>query len=98
MNYAENVDHDAVLRARMLLLGSGRITIDEEIDAYRVLARVSPAVYLPRLASELVTYGYRELQDPELRLALRTEAAAAARAMDRAEPRRAPNWPSFSAD
>lgn len=89
MNHAENVDHDAVLRARMLLLGSGRINIDEEIDAYRVLARVSPAVYLPRLASELVNYGYRELRDPELRLALRTGAAAAARAMDRAEPKRA---------
>lgn len=89
MNHAENVDHDAVLRARMLLLGSGRINIDEEIDAYRVLARVSPAVYLPRLARKLLTYGYPELQDPAALLVLRTEAAAAARGMDRAEPKRA---------
>lgn len=89
MNHAENVDQDAVLRARMLLLGSGRINIDEEVDAYRVLARVSPAVYLPRLATKLLTYGYPELQDPAARLALRTEAAAAARGMDRSEPKRA---------
>ncbi|MFD9498033.1 hypothetical protein [Streptomyces sp. NPDC060035] len=88
MNHAENVDHDAVLRARVLLLGSGRINIDEEIDAYRVLARVSPAVYLPRLATKLLTYGYPELQDPAALLALGTEAAAAARGMDRAEPNR----------
>lgn len=88
MNHTENVDQDAILRARVLLLGSGRINIDEEIEAYRTLAQVSPAVYLPRLARQLVTYGYRELQDPEACLALHTEASTAARRMDRAEPGR----------
>ncbi|MFE6037340.1 hypothetical protein [Streptomyces sp. NPDC056452] len=41
MNHSENVDHDAVLRARMLLLGSGRINIDES-RTYLFVDRVRP--------------------------------------------------------
>ncbi|HBF81040.1 MAG TPA: hypothetical protein DD420_14265 [Streptomyces sp.] len=88
MNHRENVGHDAVLRARILLLGSGTITIHEQIDAYRVLARVSPAVHLPRLAQALLDYATSVPRDPETHLAVVTEAAEAARRMDVAEPRR----------
>ncbi|MFC9245693.1 hypothetical protein ACFT7S_17230 [Streptomyces sp. NPDC057136] len=89
MNHCENVDHDAVLRARTLLLGSGTINIHEEIDAYRVLAGVSPVVHLPRLARALVKFGTSEPRNPATRLPVLTEAAAAARRMDEAEPKRA---------
>ncbi|MFD3655226.1 hypothetical protein [Streptomyces sp. NPDC058620] len=89
MNHCENVDHDAVLRARALLLGSGTINIHEEVDAYRVLVGVSPAVYLPRLARALLTFGTSEPRNPATRLPVLTEAAAAARRMDEAEPKRA---------
>ncbi|MGW4227815.1 hypothetical protein ACWEF9_00760 [Streptomyces sp. NPDC004980] len=89
MNHSENIDHDAVLRARTLLLGSGGITVHQEADAYRILARVSPATYLPRLARTLLTFSYRGLEKPELRLSVLTEAVAAARRMDGAEPNRA---------
>ncbi|MFF1460379.1 hypothetical protein [Streptomyces sp. NPDC058330] len=88
MNHRENVGHEAVLRARVLLLGSGTITIHEQIDAYRVLARVSPAVHLPRLAQALLDYATSVPRDPETHLTVVTEAADAARRMDVSEPRR----------
>ncbi|MER6994536.1 hypothetical protein [Streptomyces sp. NPDC000410] len=85
------VDHDDILRARTLLLASGRRTPREEVSAYRVLAHVSPAAYLPRLVTALrhLSYDdcYRDL--PEQLFALREEAVAAARAIDPAEPARA---------
>ncbi|WP_405812132.1 hypothetical protein OG524_31660 [Streptomyces sp. NBC_01520] len=68
MNHSENIDHDAVLRARTLLLGSGGITVPHEADAYRILARVSPATHLPHLARTLLTFSYLKLEKPELRL------------------------------
>ncbi|MFB8027835.1 hypothetical protein ACFQ6U_09305 [Streptomyces sp. NPDC056465] len=89
MNHRESVDHDAVLRARTLLLGSGTINIHEAVDAYRLLAEVSPAVYLPRLAQALLEYGTADPRDPGTRLTVVTEAAAAARRMEAVEPRRA---------
>ncbi|WP_405387123.1 hypothetical protein OG596_04510 [Streptomyces sp. NBC_01102] len=67
MNHSENIDHDAVLRARTLLLGSGGITVPHEADAYRI-PRVSPATHLPRLARTLLTFSYLKLEKPELRL------------------------------
>ncbi|MFG3349953.1 hypothetical protein ACGF1Z_33420 [Streptomyces sp. NPDC048018] len=84
-------DQDAVLRARVLLLGSGRRTLTEEVGAYRVLAEVSPRAYLPKLAGALVSWGYTdELRDlPEARTALHAEAAAAARRIGAGEPNRA---------
>ncbi|MFJ8864297.1 hypothetical protein ACIRD6_00810 [Streptomyces sp. NPDC102473] len=90
MNHWESVDHHAVLRARTLLLGSGTINIHEAVDAYRLLAVVSPAVYLPRLAQALLEYGTADPRNPDTRLAVVTEAASAARRMEAAEPRRGP--------
>lgn len=89
MNHSENIDHDAVLRARTLLLGSGGITVHQEADTYRILALVSPATYLPCLARTLLTFGHQKLENPELSLSVLTEAVAAARRMDGSEPNRA---------
>ncbi|MFD9245305.1 hypothetical protein ACFV0D_25895, partial [Streptomyces sp. NPDC059556] len=91
MNHSEKIDHDAVLRARTMLLGSGRPNLSQEVQAYRVLARVSPASYLPKLARALVSYGY-EVEGRggmEPRLALHAEAADAARRIGTDEPNRA---------
>ncbi|MFE4332092.1 hypothetical protein ACFRQM_22530 [Streptomyces sp. NPDC056831] len=57
MNHSENVDQDAVLRARTMLLGSGGLSVEQEIEAYRVLAGVSPLTYLPKLSEALVGDG-----------------------------------------
>ncbi|MFD9903404.1 hypothetical protein [Streptomyces sp. NPDC059063] len=85
------VDPDDVLRARTLLLASGRRTPHEEVDAYRILSRVTPAAYLPRLSEALVRLSHeRGYQDHHAaRLAVLEEAVAAARAVDTAEPQRA---------
>lgn len=84
------IDQDAVLRARATLLASGRPSLARQVDAYRVLAQVSPVSYLPRLAGALVSYGYgHEFRDrPEARLALKAEAVAVARRIDPGDPRR----------
>ncbi|MEU8618526.1 hypothetical protein [Streptomyces sp. NPDC048623] len=73
-----NIDHDAVLRARVLLLGSGRLSDWEEVLAYRVLAEVSPKAYLPKLVDGLLLASYRS-RDPRVDLSLATEAVGAAR-------------------
>ncbi|MET9435064.1 hypothetical protein [Streptomyces sp. NPDC006551] len=90
MNHSEKIDHDAVLRARTMLLGSGGLSPVREVEVYRVLAPVSPLTYLPKLARALVSYGYwREIGDrPDVRLAVCAEAADAARRIDAGEPRR----------
>lgn len=80
-------DHDAVLRARVLLLGSGRLSLLDEVNAYRVLAEVSPKAYLPKLVEGLVSLSDRS-RDRETQLALRAEAVAAARRIDTTEPAR----------
>ena len=87
----EKVDQDAVLRARNMLLGSGRPSPLQEVDACRVLAKVSPATYLPRLSKALTDLGCgMELRGkPEVQLALYDEAVEAAYAMDEADPMRA---------
>ncbi|MEU8764638.1 hypothetical protein [Streptomyces sp. NPDC048659] len=73
-----NLDHEAVLRARVLLLASGELDPWRALGAYRVLAEVSPRAYAPRLAEALL--GHRRRTDvPEHRLALAEEAATAAR-------------------
>ncbi|MFE2555824.1 hypothetical protein ACFXGT_07285 [Streptomyces sp. NPDC059352] len=90
MNHSENVDHDAVLRARTMLLGSDLPSLSQQVQAYRVLAQVSPAAYLPKLTRALVSYGY-EVGDRgglEMRLALHAEAADAGRRIDAGEPNR----------
>ncbi|MGW6614740.1 hypothetical protein ACWGA0_14930 [Streptomyces erythrochromogenes] len=82
MNHTAHISHDAVLRARVALLGSQALTVRQEVAAYRVLAQVSPLAYLPLLARALCTYSRQEFADrPGTALALRTEAVAAARRM-----------------
>ncbi|MET9051140.1 hypothetical protein ABZW50_08305 [Streptomyces bacillaris] len=103
MDISGTVDQDDIMRARTILLGSGRRTPYEEVDAYRVLARVGPAAYLPRLVRALHDLSYERVhgsgrsggpgagfhEQPMARLALLEEAVAAARAVDPAEPGRA---------
>ncbi|MEU6987918.1 hypothetical protein ABZ946_31560 [Streptomyces sp. NPDC046324] len=82
------IDHDAVLRARVLLLGSGRLRLLEEVHAYRVLAEVSPKAYLPKLVDALLSMSYRS-RDPEVDLTLAAEAVEAARRIEAGAPARA---------
>ncbi|WP_435973287.1 hypothetical protein [Streptomyces sp. Qhu_M48] len=89
MNTSGKIDHDAVLRARTMLLGSGGLGLSQEVWAYRVLVTVGPATYLPKLARALVSYGYRAGdRDLEGRLALHAEAVGVARRVDAAAPGR----------
>ncbi|MET9616240.1 hypothetical protein [Kitasatospora indigofera] len=80
-------NHDAVLRARVLMLDEGRIGPVHELRALRVLAPVAPAAYLPKLSMALVEYA-KARTGPE-RLALLAEAVDAAERMDRTDPVRA---------
>ncbi|MFI0873610.1 hypothetical protein ACH4TM_04250 [Streptomyces parvus] len=90
MNQWGNVDQDDIVRARTTLLASGRRTPYEEVDAYRVLAQVSPTAYLPLLAEALQHLSYetgsREWRPSSLELC--EEAVAVARRIDPAEPGR----------
>ncbi|MFB7675404.1 hypothetical protein ACFC26_28735 [Kitasatospora purpeofusca] len=82
------IDHDAVLRARVLLLGSGRLWPEDLVGAYRVLAEVSPRVYGPKLVDTLLTLCYQS-RDPKVDLGLSEEAYRAARRLEAGEPGRA---------
>lgn len=87
MNPTENINHDAVLRARVALLGSGTLPVRERVAAHRVLVRVSPLAYLPLLAASLYAYSRQEFAHrPGMALALRAESVAAARRMCALEP------------
>ncbi|GLV87723.1 hypothetical protein Slala03_74120 [Streptomyces lavendulae subsp. lavendulae] len=81
------IDHDAVLRARVLLLGSGWPSRAELVGAYRVLAEVSPKAYVPKLVDALLALHY-ELRDPKVAVALTAEASRAARGMEAGAPNR----------
>ncbi len=91
MSHSEKIDQDDILRARTILLAGTHPAPREQVDAYRVLAQVSPAAYLPLLARALqrlrydVTTGRKHADS----VALCEEAVAAARAIDPAEPSRA---------
>ncbi|WP_330328573.1 hypothetical protein OHS33_01680 [Streptomyces sp. NBC_00536] len=90
MTFSAHISHDAVLRARVALLGSGKPLLAERVAAYRILARVSPLAYLPLLAGALRKYGAREFaHEPAIQLALLAESVAAAREMYAREPGRA---------
>ncbi|MFG3546341.1 hypothetical protein [Streptomyces sp. NPDC047725] len=91
MNHSGKVDQDDIVRARNVLLASGRRTPREEVDAYRVLAQVSPASYLPLLSRALrrLSYDTGSGERHPACLALREEAVAVARSIDPAEPTRA---------
>lgn len=79
------VDHDAVLRARVLLLGSGPLSAWQEIGAYRVLAGVSPRAYLPKLVGALITQAHHT-RDHEQAFALFAQAADDARRLGAGTP------------
>ncbi|MYT70888.1 MULTISPECIES: hypothetical protein [unclassified Streptomyces] len=81
------IDHDAVLRARVLLLGTGRLALLQEVNAYRVLAEVSPKAYLPKFVDALLLMSYRT-RDAEVRLLLTREAIEAVRKIEAGMPRR----------
>ncbi|MCX5112609.1 hypothetical protein OOK13_29915 [Streptomyces sp. NBC_00378] len=81
------IDHDAVLRARVLLLGSGRLSLLEQVHAYRVLAEVSPKAYLPKLVDALLSMSYHN-RDPEVDLVLAAEAVEACRRIEAGAPAR----------
>ncbi|MFF3608774.1 hypothetical protein [Streptomyces sp. NPDC002463] len=87
MGNAGKYSQDAVLRARVLLLGSEEPSLRERLDAYRVLAEVSPRAYLPKLVDALIERTHW-LGDPQLHLALYAEAVAAARRIDLDAPNR----------
>lgn len=89
MDHSGKVDQDDVVRARNVLLSSGRLYPREKVDAYRVLAQVSPAAYLPLLAKALQHLSYEGGRAHPAALALCEEAVAAARSIDPAEPARA---------
>ncbi|MEV7491106.1 hypothetical protein AB0O08_10115 [Streptomyces anulatus] len=91
MNHSRKVDQDDIVRARNVLLASGRRTPREEVDAYRVLAQVGPAAYLPLLARALqrLSYDTGSGRKHASALALSEEAVAVARSIDAAEPTRA---------
>ncbi|GGS23012.1 hypothetical protein [Streptomyces nojiriensis] len=89
MTYSAHASHDAVLRARVALLGSQTLPARQEVAAYRVLVQVSPLAYLPLLAEALYEYSRQDFAHlPETALALRAEAVAAARRMYTMEPSR----------
>ncbi|WP_327266484.1 hypothetical protein OG444_38320 [Streptomyces sp. NBC_01232] len=89
MTFSANANHDAVLRARVALLGSQTLPVRHEVAAYRVLARVSPLAYLPLLTIALYEYSRQDFAHlPETALALRAEAVDAARRMYAMEPSR----------
>ncbi|WP_327411700.1 hypothetical protein [Streptomyces sp. NBC_01233] len=90
MTSSAHPSHDAVLRARVALLGSQALPVRQEVAAYRVLAQVSPLAYLPLLTVALYEYSRQEFAGlPGTALALRAEAVAAARRMYSMEPDRA---------
>ncbi len=86
------MNQDAVLRARLLVLGSNRRVLrgPEALWVYRVLTRESPEVYGSKLAYVLVeASGSPRLSGlPQLRLALLQEAIGVAEALDGANPYR----------
>ncbi|MGW7439158.1 hypothetical protein [Streptomyces sp. NPDC054849] len=90
MTYTAHINHDAVLRARVALLGSQTLPVRQEVAAYRVLAQVSPLAYLPLLTVALYEYSRQDFaHDHGVALALRAESVAAARRMCAMEPERA---------
>ncbi|MER6450113.1 hypothetical protein DEJ51_33770 [Streptomyces venezuelae] len=89
MTFSAHAGHDAVLRARVALLGSQTLPARQEVAAYRVLVQVSPKAYLPLLAEALFEYSRQDFAHlPDTALALRAESVAAARRMYAMEPAR----------
>ncbi|MFC9325515.1 hypothetical protein [Kitasatospora sp. NPDC057015] len=85
------MNHDMVLRTRVLLLDEGRLSPMVELRAFRLMASVSPAAYLPKLSRALVasSSGLKRWARPEMWSAFLEEAVAAAERMDVSDPLRA---------
>ncbi|WP_371478469.1 hypothetical protein [Kitasatospora sp. NBC_00315] len=81
------MNHDAVLRARVFLLGSGELDRTKALQAYRLLVPVNPAVYLPLLSRALLERA-KGLARPEA-LVLIEEALGLAERLDLTDPVRA---------
>ncbi|MFB7462423.1 hypothetical protein ACFCZ1_02755 [Streptomyces sp. NPDC056224] len=91
MTHMAHINHDAVLRARVALLGSETLPIRQQVAAFRVLVQVSPLAYLPLLTDALYHYSRQEFaHQPGTALALRAESVDAARRMHALEPERTP--------
>ncbi|MFJ4781646.1 hypothetical protein [Streptomyces sp. NPDC088762] len=88
MNNTAHINHDAVLRARVALLGSEALPVRQRVAAYRVLVQVSPLAYLPLLTEALYDYSKEFAHQPAIALALRDESVEAARRMCALEPER----------
>ncbi|MFD0267275.1 hypothetical protein ACFVGY_11845 [Streptomyces sp. NPDC127106] len=88
MNHSANINHDAVLRARVSLLGSEKPPVRQRVAAYRILVQVSPLAYLSRLAVDLIKYSREFADQPEIARALRAESVDAARRLCALEPGR----------
>ncbi|CAM5314799.1 hypothetical protein STANM337S_00681 [Streptomyces tanashiensis] len=71
-------DEDAVMRARVLLLGSDRPSSREQVEAYRILVQVNPRAYLAKLTHALVIRTW-DTRDPKQHVALYAEAVDAMR-------------------
>ncbi|MFF2777667.1 hypothetical protein ACFVU3_22470 [Streptomyces sp. NPDC058052] len=82
------MNHDEVLRARVLLLASWRLSVPERVEAYRVLARVSPDAYAPKLTEWLGSALIQMGATPERCEELAGEAVEVARLVRRDHPRR----------
>ncbi|WP_424217285.1 hypothetical protein ACN20G_34950 (plasmid) [Streptomyces sp. BI20] len=80
------VDHEEVMWARLLLLGSRQPSSDELVRAYRVLARVGPRAYAPKLVAALIKRWY-EIGDPRTTEGLAAEAVRVARAVEGEAPK-----------
>ncbi|WP_418959917.1 hypothetical protein [Streptomyces tritici] len=82
-----DIDHDTVLRARVFLLGSGRLDLLGVLNAYRVLAEASPKAYRPKLVSHLLGLRFKDRR-PQAVLPLAAEAVEAARRIEPDDPAR----------
>ncbi|MFE0465158.1 hypothetical protein ACFW1A_38490 [Kitasatospora sp. NPDC058965] len=87
------MDQDAILRAKVLLLGANRRVIrgTRALWAYRVLTGVNPEAYGSKLALVLVeaSRSARVAELPQARAALLEEAVWVARTLSAANPYRA---------
>jgi hypothetical protein len=87
------VDQDAILRAKVLLLGPNRRLLRglQGLRAYQVLAEVNPEAYGSKLARVLVeaSRSARLAELPKARIALLEEAVAVASRLSPANPYRA---------
>ncbi|MEU0557473.1 hypothetical protein [Dactylosporangium sp. NPDC006015] len=86
----DTVGYELETWARTILIGSRGPSPYEKVKAYRILTRANHHAYQAHLAKALLSLSYQSGHhaSPQTRLALLEEAAAAARSVQRDEPRR----------